>query len=205
MQVLVVFPYIFSDLIAVSMHMLQNHTSVSISFPGPMSPFMPGPMFSRGLIDLLVVPLHSTTILLQYLTAQVGESLIDVDAPSSRGLIVGLGTPLLSQLESSSSRDYAILLHIALVAHDHHGNVIVIFDADNLLSELRELVERIHIGDREDKQETVSLLHVELTHGRELVCASCVESGKVREDRKKTIKPYISSTTVRPSTLRVLR
>lgn len=93
---LLVFWRTFSDLLTDFMHMLQNHTSVSVPSAGPMPPLMPGLSFSRGLINLLVVPVQSTTVLLQNLTAQVCEGLIYVDAASSGGLVVGLGSPLLN-------------------------------------------------------------------------------------------------------------
>ncbi len=166
-----------ADLITASMHMLQNHTSVSISSPGPLPPLMPGLSLSWGLVNLLVVTVEAAAVFLQNLTAQIREGLINIDTASGGSLVVGLGAPLLSQLERSCTGDYTILLHIALVANNHHGNVVVVLDANDLLSELGELVEGVHVGNGEDEQEAISLLHVELTHGRELVCACRVKSG----------------------------
>ena len=143
-----------------------------------MAPLMSGLWFSWR-IERLIVTVPRAAVFLQNLTAQVDESLIDINAASSRGFVIRLGTPLLSQLESSGSGNDAVLLHVALIADDYYGDVVVVLDSDDLFSKVRELVEGVHIGDREDKQETVSLLHVELAHGRELVCASCIESTEV--------------------------
>ena len=187
-------------------HMLQNDAFVSRSHPRPVPPFGSRLSVSWGVVGL-VVPVVLTFVLLEDLTTQVVEGLIDVDATASRGLVIRLRAPLLSQLECSALGDNSIFLQVAFVAHHDDGNIIVVFDADDLLSQGGQLVEGVHVGDGENEKKAISLLHVELAHGGELVCAGRVETRIVRTDRaiEQTSNTYISRTTVRPSTLRVLR
>lgn len=85
-------------------------------------------------------------------------------------------TPRLGQLEGSGSGHDSIVLHIGFIAYNDQGHVGVVLDADDLLSQLNQLVEGVHVGDGKDEQETLALSHVELAHSSELFCTCCIEA-----------------------------
>lgn len=82
----------------------------------------------------------------------------------------------MGQLEGSGSGHDSVVLHVSFVAHDDQGHMGIILDADDLLSQLDQLVEGVHVGDGEDEQETLTLSHVQLAHGGELFRARGIEA-----------------------------
>jgi hypothetical protein len=121
-----------------------------------------------------------TVVFLQDLATKIDEGFVDVDTSPGRCFVVGFGTPLLSELKGSASGDDSVFFHVTLVADHYHWDIVVFFDANDLLSEIGELVEGVQVGNREDEQEAISLFHVEFAHGGELVCACRVKSSEVR-------------------------
>ena len=92
---------------------------------------------------------------------------------------------MLRQLIGSRPGDDAILFEIGLVADDHERDVLIVFDADDLFAKLGQLVEAAHAGDGEDEEETLALLHIQLSHGRKLFRAGCVKAVEVRICKQK--------------------
>lgn len=63
------------------------------------------------------------------------------------------------------SRNLAFVLEIALVGDEDDGEDILVLDAEDLLVEGRDFLERVARGDRVDEQETFASAHILLTHG----------------------------------------
>jgi hypothetical protein len=68
-----------------------------------------------------------------------------------------------------------LAIEIALVADDNHGEVVLVFYAQDLLLEGHNLLEALAVGYRVDEQEALAGPHVLLAHGRVLLLAGCVE------------------------------
>ena len=99
----------------------------------------------------LIVSLIPTAVLLYDLAAQIDEGLIHVDSSTGRALEVRLIAPRLRKIKAPGSRDYSILLHVTFVADHHQWHVIVVLDADYLLSKLVQFVEGVFVADGEDE------------------------------------------------------
>jgi hypothetical protein len=63
------------------------------------------------------------------------------------------------------SFDLSLFFEVQLVAHYHNGDVLVVLDADDLLSEGCDFLQRRLGRDAENEQETLTTLHVEISHG----------------------------------------
>ena len=135
--------------------------------------------FSATRRQLLLVHLTSIGVFLDDLGAEIQEDFVDICSSSCRCLVVWLLTPLLGKLEGSGSGHHAVVFHVRFVADHDQRDVLVVLDADDLFPEFGQFVERVHVADGEDKQETLALLHVQFTHGRELFRAGRVETGMV--------------------------
>jgi hypothetical protein len=154
----------------------QNYTAITV--PASFLSVIVKPLSPRSSrrAGILRVVHHSTTLFMDDLTRQVDEDLIDVDSSPCRCLVIGLRAPILCELKRFGSWYHAVLLHIALVSSDHERDVIIIFDAYNLLSQLRELVKRILVRNGEDQEKSLALLHVELSQCCELFGACRIQS-----------------------------
>lgn len=90
-------------------------------------------------------------------------------SPSAPAVLVpfttfGGGTALQHTLPS----DLPFTLQIALVTHNDHGKVVLVFHTEDLLLKRCDLVEALTGCDRVDEQESFSCPHVLLSHGRVL-------------------------------------
>ena len=103
---------------------------------------------------------------------------------------------MLRQLIGSRPGDDAILFEIGLVADDHERDVLIVFDADDLFAKLGQLVEAAHAGDGEDEEETLALLHIQLSHGRKLFRAGRVKAVEVRICKQKGYRGKLGSSSV---------
>lgn len=175
----------FSD--TVIPHALSQYdTPVAIPAPAPVSVPVSVPVSisvvprPRGppLRCMLLIHLVAHMVLLQDLPAEVQKDFVDIRASPSRGLEVWFLTPGLCQLEGTGTRYSSVVLHIGFVADHDKRNIIVLLDARDLLSKLGEFVERVRVGNREDKQEALALLHVEFSHSSELLRACRIENFK---------------------------
>jgi len=128
------------------------------------------------LSDLRLGDCTPLAFFLNDLGAQVQKHFVDVRPPSRAGLVVRFLAPTLGELEGSGTGDHAVVFHVGFVAHDHEGDVLVVFDADDLFAEFGEFVEGVRVADGEDEEETLTLFHVEFAHCGELFCAGCVEN-----------------------------
>jgi hypothetical protein len=110
--------------------------------------------------DRLVSHLSQIHVFADDLAAKVDEHLIDVGSSTSRGLVVRGISPYLRDLECPSPGDDTVFFEVGLVSYDDERNVLVIFDVNDLLPQLGELLQAAHAGDGEDKQKALALLHV---------------------------------------------
>lgn len=72
--------------------------------------------------------------------------------------------------------DLSFSLQIALVAHDDHGKVVLVFHTQDLLLERCDFVEALTGCDRVNEQETFTCPHVLLSHGRVLFLTGGIEN-----------------------------
>jgi len=103
------------------------------------------------------------------LSAEVDEDFVDIRSPSCGGLIVWSISPALGHTKRFLSRDCAVFFEIRLVSYDDNGHIVVVLDADDLLAELTQLRETALGSDGEYKEESLTCLHIELSHGSELL------------------------------------
>jgi hypothetical protein len=78
-------------------------------------------------------------------------------------------------------RHLPLAVEIALVADDNHGEVVLVFYAQDLLLEGHDLLEALAVGYRVDEQEALAGPHVLLAHGRVLLLAGRVEHVEQRD------------------------
>ena len=121
-------------------------------------------------------PQRSAPIILDDLPTDIDKDVIDINTPSRGGFEVGSVAPLLGQLEDSLAGDLPVVLKVGLVANDDEGDVFVFFYAHDHVAEFGEFAQAVHVGDGEDEEEALALLHVELAHRGELLGACCVEA-----------------------------
>lgn len=139
---------------------------------------------SSSVVSIRSIPASSRLLLLVHLgpigvfgddlRAEVVKHFVDVAAQPSRCLVVGFLSPLLGQLEGSSSGHYPLVFHVGFVANHHQRNILIVLDADDLFSQLGELIKGVHVADGEDEEEALALSHVEFSHRGELFGASRV-------------------------------
>jgi hypothetical protein len=72
-------------------------------------------------------------------------------------------------------RDFPLALQVALVAHNNHGEIVLVLDSQNLLLEGCDFLEALPGCDGVDQQETLSGSHVLLSHRRIFLLASGIE------------------------------
>lgn len=77
--------------------------------------------------------------------------------------------------------DFSFALQIALVAHDDHGEVVLVLDSQNLLLEGCDLFETLTGRDGVNEQKPFACSHVLLSHGRVLFLAGGIEDIKQRD------------------------
>lgn len=153
--------------------------------PAP-SPLAPGrvvvPLFS-----VVLVVFHGPVVDVvpaQHLPAQVDEDLIYVhcmtsamgEGPmteASRGghtsragtALVVRRLPSLRQRIGLGSLDLSLLLEVRLVTHYHDGNSLVVLDADDLLPQTGNFLQRGLGRDAKYQQEPLAAFHVQVSHG----------------------------------------
>lgn len=98
---------------------------------------------------------------------QSTPSLIDRLTPlPGRRLVIWSISPTLWDGECFLPCHHPVLFEVWLVANNDDGDVLVILDADDLLSEFLEFLKAALAGDREDEQKSLSCLHVQLSRFR---------------------------------------
>eukprot|EP01139_Manchomonas_bermudensis_P023301 Amastigsp_a840989_40230.p1 type:complete len:204 gc:universal Amastigsp_a840989_40230:630-19(-) len=105
----------------------------------------------------------------------VVEDVVDVVAGLGRALHER-ARPLLGLRVALLLLDNAVVLEIALVAHKHKRHSLGVLDAENLLVDVVEVVERRHRSDRVHENEPLAVLHVKVAHRGELLSAGSVEN-----------------------------
>jgi len=108
------------------------------------------------------------------LSDQIEENFVDVDFEFGGGLKEG-AVELLGEALSLVLPDHALVLEVALVPHQHHGDVIGVFHSQDLFPQVHEVVEGALGSDGVDEDESLAVLHVEVAHGRELLRARRVQ------------------------------
>jgi hypothetical protein len=124
------------------------------------------------LLLLLVVYGHCAVDLAN----EVVEDLIDIDLGLGRSLEEGATTKLLGKTLTLLLRDDSLILEITLVTDKNHGHRVAVLDAKNLLPEIGQVVEGRLGNDTVNQHETLTVLHVEITHSRELLGTGSIEN-----------------------------
>jgi len=106
---------------------------------------------------------------------KVEEHLVDVDLLAGRGLQEGDTSPAAGEVSSLLLADHAVVLQVALVATEDHGDLVGVLHTENLLAKVSEVVEGGLGGDGVDEDETLAVLHVKITHGGELLGTGGIE------------------------------
>ena len=107
---------------------------------------------------------------------KVEEHLVDVDLLAGRGLQEGDTSPAAGEVSSLLLADHAVVLQVALVATEDHGDLVGVLHTENLLAEVGEVVEGGLGGNGVDENEALAVLHVQITHGSELLGTSGIEN-----------------------------
>jgi hypothetical protein len=102
------------------------------------------------------------------LTDKVVEDLLDVVLGLSRGLEEG-AIEALGETLTLLSGDHTLVGQITLVTNQNHGDLLAILNTENLVAELGEVVEGGLGDDGVNQNETLTVLHVEITHSCELL------------------------------------
>lgn len=95
-----------------------------------------------------------------------GEEGQKLTSSPRRRLVVRCISPALAQRECLGPTHHSIALEIRLIPHDNDRHVLIILDTNNLLAQLRELLETAAAGDGEDEEESLARLHVQFPSGR---------------------------------------
>jgi len=109
-------------------------------------------------------------------TDEVMEDLVDVDLELGRGLDEEAVVEALGELLSLLGGDDTHVVEIALVADEDHGDVVRVLDAEDLLTHVDEVVEGAEGDDGVDEDKALAVLHVQVTHGRELLRTGSIEN-----------------------------
>lgn len=102
------------------------------------------------------------------LSDEIVEDLLDVVLGLSRGLDEA-AVEALGQALSLLGGDDTLVSQIALVSDQDHGDLIGILDTQDLVAQLREVVEGRLGDDTVDESEALAVLHVQVTHGGKLL------------------------------------
>ena len=70
---------------------------------------------------------------------------------------------------------HPLVLQVALVAHQHHGHLLAVLHPEYLLPEVLQVIESGLSRDAVDQDEALAVLHVEISHGGELLRTGGVE------------------------------
>jgi len=108
------------------------------------------------------------------LTDEVEEGLIDICASLGGGLEEG-AVEVLGGILTLLSLDLTLRGKIALVAAEHHGDVISILHTENLFAEGVDFIEGATGSDSVDEEEALAGAHVLVTHGAVLLLAGSIE------------------------------
>lgn len=107
-------------------------------------------------------------VLADDLTAEIDKDLVDIGSSTGRRFIVGRVSPQLRDLKCLGPGHDSVLFQIRLVANDDQRDVLVVLDANDLLSQVGKLLQAAHAGDGKDEQKALALLHVQFAHGGKL-------------------------------------
>ena len=91
------------------------------------------------------------------------------------GLHEGAASELSGHVEPLVLPHDPLVLEVALVADEDHGDLVTVLDSQYLLLEVLEIIECGLCRDAVDQDKALSVLHVEIPHGRELLSPGGVE------------------------------
>lgn len=80
------------------------------------------------------------------------------------------------RIKRTLSGNLTLTLQIALVTHNHHGKIVLVFDAEDLLLECCNLLEALAGCDGVHEQETLASPHVLLSHSRVFLLTGGIEN-----------------------------
>jgi len=151
--------------------------------------------FPPASLQVLIAHLGQVHIFADDLPAEIHKDFVDIGSSSSGCLVIWRIAPALRQLVRYLPSYGAVVIEIGLVAYDDQGDVWVVLDPDDLLSQFGQFMQATHACNGEDQQEPLALLHVQLPHGCELLRTGRIESVCIRlRIRRKGSRdaPYIS-------------
>lgn len=119
-------------------------------------------------------------VVLPYLTDEVAERLVDVNALLSRCLDE-LAAEVLCKVTALIHSNLSLILEIALVSHDNDRERILILNTEDLLMESANFLKRIAGGDRVNEEEAFTSAHVLLAHSPVFLLTSRVEDVEQRD------------------------
>jgi len=108
-------------------------------------------------------------------TDEIVEDLIDVDLQLGGGLDKEAVVEALCHLLTLLSGNDTGVIQIALVADKNHGDIVGILHTEDLLTHVGKVVESTKSDDGVHEDEALTVLHVQITHGRELLGTGGIE------------------------------
>ena len=111
---------------------------------------------------------------------QFGEDIVDTDAHLSRNFEEETASSISRKASSKFftllSSDNSLVIKIALVTNKDHRNIIRILNTDDLLVHIFDIGESTVSNDRINQDETLTVLHVQISHSSELFSTSSIEN-----------------------------
>ena len=106
---------------------------------------------------------------------ELGEDVVDAELELGGHLEEDAVVEALGELLTLGGGDDTGVVEIALVADKDHGDVLRVLDAEDLLAHVAEVVEATERHDRVHEDEALPVLHVEISHGGELLGTGGIE------------------------------
>lgn len=107
---------------------------------------------------------------------ELSEDVIDTELELCRHLEEDAVVEALGKLLTLGGGDDTRVVEIALVADKNHGDVLRVLHTEDLLAHVAEIVEATKGHNRVHKHKALTVLHVEITHGGELLGTRSIEN-----------------------------
>lgn len=120
------------------------------------SPWRPIPSFH-------LPDLRGRNVLSDNLPAEIHKGLVNVCPPPCACFVVGRVSPALGDPKCARAGDCTVFFEVAFVADNDEWDALVVFNANDLVTEFVEFGEGGKGGDGEDEEETLTGFHVEFS------------------------------------------
>ena len=139
-------------------------------------------------------------------TNQDKTCICDSNLCLGRGLHEGAASKLSGHVHSLIFADHPFILQVTFVTNKNHGNLLRVFDTQDLLSEILKIVEGGLGSDAVDQDEALTILHVQISHGCELFLEQNILNSCLKQFQNSrpciysfmTFQKYISVEAKRP-------